>query len=252
MGGMSFLERNAKVVLALAIVAILAGLGYAGLQFVQSRQERVAQNAYYDAEKDYVKIRDGFDQARFRTLRPEVRPDAPQAEDARTSAPATGDLEKDYGSVLAKLEAVALEHKGTAGGAQAAILVAETYLNYNQPDKAVEFARIPAESLPAGHVLGTLAKTLLGNAMAAKNDCQGAVRVWQQVLDAKSATYLHPEVSLRSGLCYESLNQPDKAAEMYRKVIVDAADTTAGSTAKGLLRALEIKTKTQPTAARQG
>lgn len=236
--GVGFLEKNSKLFIALLVVALLAGLGYMGFQFVSSRQEKAAQEAYYAVESEYSKIREGFDRAKFSALIPQdANAEAPKSE------PPTGDLQKDYGKVIAGLETVAREHQGTAGGAQAAILAAEIYLLYNQPEKAAELAQIPAQSLPSNHILGNLSKVLWGSSLATKGDCQAAVGVWQGVLDTKSASYLHPDVSLRSGVCYENLNQPEKAAEMYRKVTAEAADSAPAATAKGLLRALELKSK---------
>lgn len=241
--GMTFVERHIKLFAVLLVVAILAGLGYVGFQFMERRQERFAQEAYYSVEAQYSKLREGFDRAKFKDLMPET----PETSDSIASQPASGDLQKDYGAVIGDLEKVAREHAGTTGGAQAAILAAETYMTYHQPEKAAELAELAATQLDSDHLLAELSRLLWGNALAAKGDCQAAVGVWQRVLDSKSASFLHPEVSLRSGICYENLTQFDKAAEMYRKATADGADTMAGTTAKGLLRALEVKMKQSGT-----
>lgn len=235
-GGLSFVEDNAKVFVALAVIAVIAALGYLGFQFVEKRQEQAAQEVFYGVEAKYNKIHEAFERAKFQSIMPDLAQkdkDAPKA--------ATGNLEQDYGTLIADLEKVAREHSGTAGGAQAAILAAETYLSYNQPDKAIEVIQLPAKNLPSKHLLTGLSKMLWGNALASKGDCQGAIGIWQQVLEAKSVAFLHADAALRAGVCFESLKQMDKAAEMYRRVSTEAADSAVGAQAKAMLRALELK-----------
>ena len=114
--------------------------------------------------------------------------------------------------------------------------------DYKQPEKASEFAQMAATKLPKDHTLGLLATVLWGNALAAKDDCQGALGAWQKVLDSKSASFLQSDVSVRSGVCFEKLGQNDRAAEMYRKAAGATGESASSTTAKGLLRALEMKT----------
>lgn len=234
-----FVEKNAKIFAVLLIAVVVGGLAYVGYQSLKTRWEASAQEAFYVVEVKYNKLRDEFDRAKMNALMPDEK------KEKETLKAASGDIEKDYGSLIQDLEKVARDHAGTSGGAQAAILAAETYLLYNQPEKAAAIVEVPVKELPKAHLLSNLSRVLLGNALANKGDCQSAVGVWQQALDEKNATFLHPEVSLRSGLCYEKLNQPEKAAEMYRRSMADGPESAAGSTAKGLLRALELKTKTQ-------
>lgn len=238
--GWDFVENNAKLIAALIVVAVLGGLGYVGFQYVQKRQERAASTAFYAVEARYTKLKDGFDRARLQNLMPGMAPkDSPDAK------PSTGNLEQDYGTVITDLEKVARDHAGTSAGAQAAILAAETYLAYNQPDKAIEIAQVPAKNMSGKNMLASLSKVMWGSALAAKGDCQTAVGIWQQVVETKQVGFLHPDVNLRTGICYEQMNQLDKAAEMYRKVTSEASESVAGQTAKGLLRAIEMKNKGQ-------
>lgn len=235
-GGLNWVEENAKLVAALVVIAILGGIGYIGLQLVGKRQERQAQEAYFAAEAKYAKIKEGFERAKFKAfLPPEQQASQPDAQAA------SGDLSKDYGTVVADLEKVAKDYAGTTASAQAALLAADTYLQYKQADKALELAQIPAQKLSKDHTLHHLGSVMWGNALAAKEDCQGAISQWQQVLEQPKATYLHADVSLRAGLCLEKMGQNDRAAEMYRKASSVAPESGAAQTAKGLLRALEMK-----------
>lgn len=243
-----WVEDNAKLLAGLLLLLIIAGIAHVIMHSYWDRQERKAQSDYFAAESKYTKIKESFDRAKFKAL---VPPTATKPESATDQA-ATGDLQKDFGSVLPDLEKVARDHKGTTAGAQAAILLAGTYLDYKQADRALEFAELPSRELGKKHLLAQLSQMLLGGAQAVKGDCGAAVKTWQDVLDNKNANALHGEAALRSGLCFETMNQPEKAMEMYRKVSADDPQSAAANTAKGLLRALEIKSVKSPQAPQKG
>lgn len=243
-GGFNWIEDNAKIFVALIVCAILGGLGYVGVQYVGRRQEAQAQDAYYKVESSFMKKREEFERSKYKAFMP-----AEQTKDMPAAAAATGDLGKDYGSLITDLEKVATEHAGTAAGGQAAILVAETYLTYKQPEKAIELAQLPANKLSKDHTIGQLGRVIWGNALAAKGDCAAAVTVWQPLLNLKDASFLQSDVAVRSGLCFEQLGQTDNAMEMYRKASAASPDAAAATTAKGLLRALEFKGATTTASA---
>lgn len=232
-GGFNWLEDNSKIVVALIAVAILGGLAYAAVTFVGNRQEKNAQVEYYKVEAPFMKKREAFEKAKFKAFMP-----AAQADDKTPSEAATGDLAKDYGGLLTGLESTAKEYAGTTAGGQAAILAAQTYLEYKQPEKAVEYAQLAAEKMSKTSTIATLGRVLWGNALSAKGDCQAALGAWQPILDNEATSYLHGDVAVRSGVCLEQLGQNDRAMEMYRKASA-TTESASSSTAKGLLRALE-------------
>ena len=229
-----FVENNAPILGALFAIVVIAAVIYEGVQFVQKRHELSAAAAFYPVETQYSKLKEGFDRAKMQNFMPSAQAAAP-------AQAASGDLQKDYGTVLPELEKIANENAGTTAGAQAAMDLADIYINYKQPEKAVDYAKNAAEKLSSRNTLAPLARVLWGTALAQKGDCATAVTVWQQVIDNKSAAFLHPNVSLRSGLCYEKMNQNDKAAEMYHRVVADAEQTSDGQTAKTYLRAIDLK-----------
>lgn len=230
----SWVEKNAATVAALLGAVIVAGIGFGIWSWWHSRVELKAQDAYYAVETKYSKIKEGFDRAKFSAFMP---PTGSQTKDQ----PATGDLNKDYGTIPSELESFAKEYAGTSAGTQAAILVADLYLSYKQPEKAAQVAEIGASSLSKSRILTQLAMMSWGSALADKGDCKAAVGVWQQVIDNAKATPLHSDAFLRSGLCHEVLNDPAKARELYQKVIAQAGNSSTATTAKGLLRALDVK-----------
>lgn len=249
LGFWHFIERHAAAFGAAILVGLLVLCGFVLKNWWHGREERKAQEAYYAVESKFTKLKEGFDRSKMRALMPNI----PKDDKNPAAAPATGDIEKDYGQVIHDLEKIAQNHPGTAAGAQAAILATETYLSYGKPDQAVAIAEMAAKNLPAGSspnpLLGSLVNVQYGSALAAKGNCDQAVKVWDQVLAAKSAKFLYADVSLREGLCYEQLNNPTKALEMYQKTLAEAGqESPLATTAKGLSRALEVKTKTAAAA----
>jgi hypothetical protein len=120
-------------------------------------------------------------------------------------------------------------------------------MDYKNPDKAIEFAQIPATKLSNDHTLSHLGRILWGSALSVKGDCQQALSVWQPLLDNKAASFLTADVNLRMGTCLEKLGQNDRAAEAYRNA-AKGGDSPTAQSAKSLLRSLELKTATVATA----
>jgi predicted negative regulator of RcsB-dependent stress response len=240
LGGWSWVEKNAVLVGGVLALGLIVLVGYTVMNWWGSKKELKAQEAYFAVESKYTKLKDGFDRAKLKSAMPAAMPKDDKSEDKASS----GDVTKDYGTTITDLEKVAHDYAGTAAGTQAAILAADTYLSYGQADKAVAIAEVPAKQMSEKTLLGSLSRIQLGSALATKGDCKEAVKVWGQVIDNKAAPYLHADASLRSGLCYEQMNEPQKALEMYQKVSSESgADSSSSSTAKGLMRALELKTK---------
>jgi predicted negative regulator of RcsB-dependent stress response len=260
----SFLEEHAKVFVALAVVVILGTMGYLGFDYLKNRQEKQAQTAFYSVESNFSKVKEGFERAKYQKSTPtpkvatgeKAADKAGEKPGAEPAKEASGNIDQDYGTLLADLEKVARDHAGTAGGAQAALLAVETLLSYNQAEKAVTLAEFAAKSLSANKILGALLRIQWGTALAAKNDCAAAVGIWQQVLSSPQVAFLHGEASLRAGICFESTGQNDKALEMFRKASADGSNSGGGTAAgggesssgtaraaKGFLRTLEIKLK---------
>lgn len=242
----SAIERNSVLVTSLLGALILAAIVYLAWDFVHGRNERSAAETLYSTESEYFKLKEGFERARFEAMAP-TPPDAKDNQaDAATAA--TGDLEKDFGKVVLGFEDVVQKHPSTAAGAQAAIWLAEIYIDYKQPAKAVEAIDKIVGHQSGATLLFGLTHMVRGSALAASGDCAKAVESWQKVADSPRNSFLHPEALLKSGVCYESMSQFDKASEMYRRVTENHSETSAGQSARTFLRALEMKPVNAPAA----
>ncbi len=240
------IEKNGAVVAVLISALIVAALGYLVWDFVQGRAEKAAAEDLYKAEAEYFKIKDGFDRARFEALVPASKDE--KSGEADKPQAATGDLEQDYGKVISGLEEVVARQAKTAAGTQAAVWLAEIYLDYKQPEKAVAALDKVVTHQSESTLLFGVANMVRGSALAAKGDCAQAVDSWQKVVDSPKNSFLHPEALLKSGVCQETLQQHAKAIETYRRLTETHSETSAGQMAKAFLRALEMKTAVAPAA----
>ena len=228
-------------ILAFLGLGAVVWLGFIGWGKWMDAQEAKAQEAYYAVESRYTKIREGFDKAKYQAMMPLLKKDDKDKKDE--AKPATGDLQKDYGDVLVEMQKIVTAFPKSAASAEAAITLADVYLEYKQPDKAVEALQAPAKELPDNMMIGALVKVMLGKALADKGDCGQAIEAWKKVTDNKKYSFLHGDLALKTGICYEILNQPDMAKASYQKASQEHAGTMAGQTAKSLLRALEMRAK---------
>ena len=231
------LERNLSAVLAIIGILALAGAGWMGWGWIEARTEKTAQENLYPLEKQYAERRDGFERAKFAALSKAPDKTAPAAPVA-----ATGDLAKDYGDLVDRLESFAKENTGSAAGVQAGLLASQTRLEYNQTDRALETLKLLREKNSTSKLMGLLVRMAEGNALAANEKCAEALSLWQQVLEQKTGAFLHGEASLRAGICLESMGQKDRAIEMYKKASAESQQSATAQSAKSLLRRLEVGT----------
>ena len=229
-------ETYAQPLVSAVAVVLIVGIGFIGFDAYKGKQEDKAANALYSVEADYLKTKDAFEKGKFKDPTASAADKAADAKEAKT---ATGDLTKDYGNIIPGLESVAKEYPKTSAGAQASLDLADIYTDYAQWDKAIAAAIVPTENLGADQLLYAIGQLSLGNAYAGKGDCQSAVGAYSKVFTL-SKNFLKPDAYLKAGVCYDKLGQNDKASEMYKKASEDAQSGTA-QTARGLLRALEMK-----------
>ncbi|MDX9731890.1 MAG: tetratricopeptide repeat protein [Bdellovibrionales bacterium] len=232
-----FLDQYKFVIAGILAAGIVGGLGYVTVGYVKARAEKSAQEAFYPLEKQYTEKRAKFDQARIAGI---TGQNIDELLKEGAAVRASGDLSKDYGTLIDEMETFANDKKGTAAGTQAALFAAETRIQYEQADKASAMLHSTVEATKASSLIGGLARMASGNAFAAAGKCDEALKSWEQVLSAKPLAFLHGEAALRAGLCFEKSGDKAKALEMYRKASSESEQSQAAKTARSLMRALEL------------
>lgn len=226
--GFVWTTSHSKIVITVVLAFIVVGSAISLVGYFADKKEMAQQEKYFLLEKAYTQKKSDFEA----TSRAETM--AAQNKNSKTPPPAvdpakkaTGDLEKDYGTVVANFESFINEEPKTKAAQMAALNLSDIYLTYNKTDEAIAILDKVQAGLDKDDVLTSLVWMQLGNAQANKQDCQSAIQTWQKIVSTKKLTYSHGEAKLRMGLCFESMNDLTKAEEIYTEV--SKADTNGGT-----------------------
>ena len=244
--GFVWTTSHSKMVISAIVIFIVVGAGVSISGYLSEKKETEVQEKYFVLEKAYNDKRRGFDEA----VRAEMA--AAQAKDKKTapavdpSKKATGDLQKDYGSVISGFETLVSEAPKTKAAQMAALNLSAIFTDYKKTDEALAALQKVEKGLNKSDATSALVYMQIGNVYANKSDCKAAVDTWQKIAENKSFQFAHDEVKLRMALCYESMNDLTKAEQLYTEVSKkeDAnspTDTAAVREAGKYLRLLKAK-----------
>lgn len=240
-------------------VLLAAGLGFGGWDYFSSKQETNAQEALFLVESKFQKKSDGFDTAKqkIETLKAQIEL---EKKDTKASASdrakkieeheknlkeaqaqvSSGDFQKDFGTEVQEFNAVISNHKNTQAAVLAGLYLSNLYVKNKKVDEAAStISKIEGFAKKKG-LLDGLVQMNKGDIEDAQGNCAKAIETWDKILNEPGLKFVQAEVMLRKGLCLEKLSQVDKAAEIYKKLQADHAQTWAGSAGKKYLRLLEV------------
>ena len=214
--GFEWSARHSNIVLGVVGLFILVGDGYSVYQWMQSSAEQKLQSQYFAIEKQYLDKKTKFDQFSTKEAAP-VKSDKNKKNEeiADKGQKPTGDLNQDYGSVLAAFEKFVNDKPASSAAKMSALQAAGIYLSYKQPEKAIEVLN---KIKGSGDTLSAMVYSQMGTAFADKGDCKSAIDTWSKVLSNKQVGFLYPEVKLKQGICYEALKDVASAEKLYLEV----------------------------------
>ena len=236
--------KNVKAIFAVLIVFVVAGLGYSLTSHFKQEAEVEVQEKYFKLEEQVVDKKQKFAEATRLLEAAKTDKKAP----APASAPATGDLEKDYGQLVTDLEGLVKEASSFAGGQMAALLLSDLYMEHSAPEKALAVVDMVESHAKKDGLLTALIYTQKGNALAEMDKCTEAITAWTKITGNKALQFAHNEAKLRMALCHESLGQTEQAESLYSEVAqgsTDEADYSASRDAQKYLRLLKAKKNQQ-------
>lgn len=241
--GFNWTTAHSNMVMGAIALFVVAGVGYSLYGYFSEKKEMTQQEKYFVLEKNYTDTKRGFDEA----TRAELM--AAQNKDKKAPVPtgkkASGDLQADYGTVITGFEAFIGETPNSKAAQMAALNLSDIYLTYKKNEEALSALQKVEKGLDQDDALTSLVWMQMGNVLANKNDCQGAIQKWESITKVKSLTYAHDEAKLRMGLCFESMNDLEKAEMLYAEVggKQDPATTNfaASREAQKYLRLLKAK-----------
>ena len=233
----TIIEKNFKAILGVFAVAVIAGSAFVMMKNSQASAEKESFDKLFAVTKVYFEKKADFAKADA----PADKNKKPADKKEEMPAKATGDLDKDYGEVVAKLETFLKSNKGTNASAEAALILSDIYSEYKKPDQA---AAVLENTIKASSGSGLLFEimSLRAGDLSAMTDCNKAVTYWQKI--ANSQSFVAQQARLKLGICFQQLGRISEAKTWLSKVMEEAPeDSTESFNASRYLRYLEFKNK---------
>lgn len=219
--------HKALVIFALGIF-LLSGLGYVIYSKTKLETEMKIQEKYFVIEKSYLEQRQKFDEAeREQKAEQDKKNDKNAkketknaAEDKNKSAKvlASGDLEKDYGTVVKDFNDLAMAQPGSIAGKMASLMLADIYTDYNKNEEALAILSKTAVAQPKTLMELLIAKKQ-SSLMLSVGKFSEAEKELQKLVANKSYPFLTSQFKLLLGLAFEGLKQWDKAEAQFQEII---------------------------------
>lgn len=241
--GRSALEqvaKNQKLVIGVAVALVLGGAGFVALDKVSLNKEMAVQEQYYAIEKNYLKIKEGFEKAeadqKTKAAQKENKDpknktaNSKNEEKAEESAKlATGDLTKDYGSEVDGWTKLIDSHPHSKAAAMSALELSQVYLKYEKPKEALQILAKVKNQQNSDHFLGAMVFHAYAKLLANQNQCQEAIGVWEVMEKKKKLRFLADEAQLGHALCLETLGQTEKAEMIFKDIVAGKNDSSTNS-----------------------
>ncbi|MDZ4676214.1 MAG: tetratricopeptide repeat protein [Oligoflexia bacterium] len=218
---------------------LLAGLGWAGYSTFRDHQEGKAQEILFNAQSKLKTTEENF----IKATTPQVPLKDPKTGKLlpvvqNNLVKASGNLEADYKDSLPLYKDVIQKYPSSQAAVLASLDLGHLYSQHKKYDEASNVLQGAVKN--ARHpVTKGLALDQLGGSLEAKGDCSAAISQWEKVEKDKDLQFLHGSSLIKMGLCYEKLNQNDKAEQTYRRAETSTTDAEAARTAKKYLRVLK-------------
>ncbi len=236
---LKWVEDNIAVVGGIFGAILLIGLGWLGYGQFNDFQERRATKAIYAAQMNLNKQRDQVakdENERLEKLLKEMKDkgakDLPQKEDSKA------DFEAVFAGPAQEVEKQIIAHKSTKAAAIAAIDLAGLYLDQKKPDLAA--ALLAQVDGGDSEIIRALVKMQRSTVAMELGDYNRAISGFEDLAGRSGVEFIHAEALLKAGLCYERLEQMDRAKDLYTRVSTEFGESESGRTAKNYLRLLQL------------
>lgn len=237
-----FIEKYFKIGLALAVVGIACSAAWVGMTKMETQKEQESFTALFAITDEYNTLKEGFEKAKA-PKDPKAQKEKKEESKTASEEPvkkATGDIDKDYGEVVQKLENFLKSQKGMQASGEAALVLSEIYEDHGKKEQAANVVSQTLQSWKGeGRLLGQIMQMRAGDLWSMNNQCDKAVTHWEKLANRES--FLSSQAQLKLGLCYQKLGKIDLARTWLQKVTSKNAESPAGFSAKKYLRYLDFE-----------
>lgn len=236
---MEFLEKNIRVIVFGFVAIIAIGLIMVFLNTHSKNKEEKAQEKLAQIEFDYSKYKEQMSQASMPT--PPNPKDKTKAENKSNNEAMTKAVSM-RAQLISQLNQFVNTNEKTIATRIAALYLSELFLDEGKSGEALNTLKAATES-SSKDLTSVLVQKKLGSLLADNNQCDEALKVWDNVLKVSSAQVAHSEIKIQQSLCYEKMNNLKKAEEILTAVKNDKSENSAEyvQNAEKILRLIQFR-----------
>ncbi len=235
----AFLERiwtwtvaNPQLVVGGAVLVLGVILAIPVISYFQTAKEKTAQEAFFMADKKFMKLKEKYDTAEREAKKPkspeekiaERAAKMAEGKDGKSSEDASsennlpsGDAAKDYAEVIPDFDNIIEQHPGTKAAQMSALLVADLFIRNQKWDEAL--SRLgKVKGITSPDFLTAFVSYKYGNVLASNGSCDKAIAEWDQSLKKNLPEVIANYTKVAIGLCYETNNDLAQAERYYSEV----------------------------------
>ncbi|MBL7542382.1 MAG: hypothetical protein JNL11_01130 [Bdellovibrionaceae bacterium] len=221
------------IILFLGVVAF-SSVGYVIYNQVKIDTQLKIQDQYYVIEKDYLKIKGDFEEADRQAKENAAKEAGKTKKDAKAAVepkpeiktPATGDLDKDYGTIVARFTELQKANPKSVPGKITSLVLADLYWEHKKFELAAQTLEKSLESTPKDLVDHLVLKKWSATQLSL-GKFDDVIKKNQSVAQSTRYPFLTSYFKLQNGLAYEGLKQWEMAETQYKDVIAKGESVPA-------------------------
>ena len=223
----NYVEKYWKVVLGVILVGVGGFSVVLGMKKAKANGEKEAFVQLYAITEIYETRKKEFDEAKAEeeakkaeAKNPKAKKDDKKTAEKKEEPPkqkASGDMDKDYGDVVEKLQAYIQKTPDKKATAEAALTLSSIYSEYEEKEKAAEVVSKVADKWNQSDLISLVLNMRAGDLWSMVDKCDRAVTYWTKISGGKN--FLREDALLKSGLCQQKLGNLEKAKSLYQQVI---------------------------------
>ncbi|OFZ31986.1 MAG: hypothetical protein A2622_12185 [Bdellovibrionales bacterium RIFCSPHIGHO2_01_FULL_40_29] len=229
---MTIIQKQWKLILGVFGVILLVGAGIMIRTVMATTKEQKAQEKFFMIEKKYTD---------YKEKKNAPPPDLKNTKAAPATTPEA--LALELTEVKGQLEKFVTENPVSKATQMAALYFSE--ILKEEKNKELALSTLQKVQTQDTGLVNTLVQQQIGQLLADSNKCQDAIDIWQKIVARKEASFLHNEVKIQQALCYQQLNNSQKAEELLTNIANQKPDGQINSTttkdAAKYLRLLQMK-----------
>ena len=191
-------SKNIKVIISVIILTIVGASAYTGYVINQQSKESQAFGELAQLEKTWGEWKSQLTSP----------PNPKEKEDPKV----------DSQKLFDDLQAFSQKYPNLQAGQLAALMMSDVAGSLKKEEQLLSFYEKHLNKTN-GQLLVALSLLKKGDLQANQNQCEVAIKTWEPLLTQKKLVYLADLAHLKSGLCFEKLNQKDKAISHYDAVL---------------------------------